>query len=152
MASRVEWTAIDHAAKNELAQIIDRSGLSLRAMADRMGGVISHVRVGDIHNGAKAPVRLSEFLAICEACNADPVQTLRRIIAEAERIQQQATQPTETPTIQAADYTGADGESLEETAAREQAAKERAMRKYRSGKGYAAYHDSHKYDPDPDIA
>ncbi|MBT1171711.1 hypothetical protein JS536_11385 [Bifidobacterium sp. SO4] len=95
---------------------------------------------------------MSEFLAICEACDADPIQTLRRIIAEAERIQQQATQPTQTPTIHAADYTDVNGESLEETAAREEAAKERAMRKYRSGHGYAAYHDSHKYDPDPDIA
>lgn len=48
---------------------------------------IGYNRVRDIRNALKAPVRLSEFLLICEVCNADPVQTLRDIIAEASRIE-----------------------------------------------------------------
>ncbi|KAA8820470.1 hypothetical protein CSQ85_01400 [Bifidobacterium rousetti] len=32
-------------------------------------------------------MRLSEFLLICDVCNADPVQVLRRIISEARRIE-----------------------------------------------------------------
>ncbi|MFR7431828.1 MAG: hypothetical protein ACLUT3_04995 [Bifidobacterium bifidum] len=70
-----------------MAKIIDASALAYRVIAERMGGVVSHVRVGYIHNGEKSPVRLSEFLAICDVCNADPVQTLRDIIAEARRIE-----------------------------------------------------------------
>lgn len=87
MAAKIEWTAMDYAAKDALAKIIDDSALAYRVIAERMGGVVSHVRVGYIHNGEKSPVRLSEFLAICDVCNADPVQTLRGIIAEARRIE-----------------------------------------------------------------
>lgn len=87
MAAKIEWTAMDYAAKDALAKIIDDSALAYRVIAERMGGVVSHVRVGYIHNGEKSPVRLSEFLAICDVCNADPVQTLREIIAEARRIE-----------------------------------------------------------------
>lgn len=32
-------------------------------------------------------MRLSEFLIICDACGADPVQTLREIITEARRME-----------------------------------------------------------------
>ena len=78
---------MDYAAKDALAKIIDDSALAYRVIAERMGGVVSHVRVGYIHNCEKSPVRLSEFLAICDVCNADPVQTLRDIIAEARRIE-----------------------------------------------------------------
>lgn len=80
---------MDYAAKDALAKIIDDSALAYRVIAERIGGVISHVRVGYIHNGEKSPVRLSEFLAICDVCNADPVQTLRDIIAEAKRIEEE---------------------------------------------------------------
>ena len=78
---------MDYAAKDALAKIIDDSALAYRVIAERMGGVVSHVRVGYIHNGEKSPVRLSEFLAICDVCNADPVQTVRDSIAEARRIE-----------------------------------------------------------------
>ena len=87
MAARVEWTAADYAAKEAMERIIDDSALAYRVIAERMGGVVSHVRIGYIHNGEKSPVRLSEFLAICDVCGADPVQTLRDIIAEARRIE-----------------------------------------------------------------
>ncbi len=48
---------------------------------------IGYNRVRDIRNALKAPVRLSEFLLICEVCNADPVQTLREIITEARHME-----------------------------------------------------------------
>ncbi len=48
---------------------------------------IGYNRVRDIRKKLKAPVKLSEFLIICDVCNADPVQTLREIIAEARRIE-----------------------------------------------------------------
>ncbi|MFR8457608.1 MAG: hypothetical protein ACLVD0_00100 [Bifidobacterium bifidum] len=70
-----------------MERIIDDSALAYRVIAERMGGVVSHVRIGYIHNGEKSPVRLSEFLAICDVCGADPVQTVRDILAEARRIE-----------------------------------------------------------------
>lgn len=48
---------------------------------------IGYNRVRDIRKKLKAPVKLSEFLIICDVYNADPVQTLREIIAEARRIE-----------------------------------------------------------------
>lgn len=48
---------------------------------------IGYNRVRDIRNGLKAPVRLSEFLLICDVCGADPVQTVRDILAEASLIE-----------------------------------------------------------------
>ncbi len=50
---------------------------------------IGYNRVRDIRNGLKAPVRLSEFLLICDVCGADPVQTVRDIISEAKRIEEE---------------------------------------------------------------
>lgn len=54
---------------------------------------MSFARVRDIVQGRRAPVRLSEFLAICDVCHADPVATLRKIIAEAQRIQAKQQSP-----------------------------------------------------------
>lgn len=45
-----------------------------------MNNAVSHVRISDIEKGRKAPIKLSEFLLLCQACDADPVATLRDII------------------------------------------------------------------------
>lgn len=52
-----------------------------------MNNVVSHVRISDIEKGKKAPIKLSEFLLICQACQIDPVATLRQIIDEARRLE-----------------------------------------------------------------
>ena len=48
-----------------------------------MNNAVSHVRISDIEKGRKAPIKLSEFLLLCQACDADPVATLRDIIEAA---------------------------------------------------------------------
>lgn len=113
MAAKIEWTAMDYAAKDALAKIIDDSALAYRVIAERMGGVVSHVRVGYIHNGEKSPVRLSEFLAICDVCNADPVQTLRDIIAEADRIAEASRIEAERAADEMADRIAANPEQFD---------------------------------------
>lgn len=50
-----------------------------------MNNAVSHVRISDIEKGRKAPIKLSEFLLLCQACEVDPVATLREII-EAARV------------------------------------------------------------------
>lgn len=56
-------------------------------MAAKIGDIVSYNRIRDIRLGLKAPVRMSEYLAICDACGADPVQTLREIITEARHME-----------------------------------------------------------------
>ena len=56
-------------------------------MASKIGDIVSYNRIRDIRLGLKAPVRMSEYLAICDACGADPVQTLREIITEARHME-----------------------------------------------------------------
>lgn len=48
-----------------------------------MNNAVSHVRISDIEKGRKAPIKLSEFLLLCQACEADPVAVLRDIIEAA---------------------------------------------------------------------
>lgn len=140
MAAKIEWTAADYAAKNAMAKIIDASALAYRVIAERMGGVVSHVRIGYIHNGEKSPVRLSEFLLICEVCNADPVQTLREIITEARRMElEQQTASTKKPA----------GERF--VVDDEQARVAETLRKLQRGDmDIVAYEDEHKFDGDGD--
>ena len=138
MAAKIEWTAADYAAKNAMAKIIDASALAYRVIAERMGGVVSHVRIGYIHNGEKSPVRLSEFLLICEVCNADPVQTLREIITEARRMElEQQTASTKKPA----------GERF--VVDDEQARVAETLKKlHRGDMDIVALEDEHKYDGD----
>jgi transcriptional regulator with XRE-family HTH domain len=87
MATKYTWTPFDHAAQQAAAKIISRSGYSYRSISDRMHNVVSHVRISDIEKGNKAPIKISEFLLICQACGADPLATLRWIIARADEIE-----------------------------------------------------------------
>ena len=48
-----------------------------------MNNAVSHVRISDIEKGRKAPIKLSEFLLLCQACEVDPIATLREIIEAA---------------------------------------------------------------------
>lgn len=141
MATKIEWQPSDYAAKEILGTIIEESGLSYRAIESRAGGIVSYARFRDIVVGRRAPVRLSEFLAICEVCQVDPVQTLRDIIREAERIQHERDQPTPIPTM----------EELEAAARRESELAAATLDRLNNDPySLAAYQDPHKHDPDPD--
>lgn len=48
-----------------------------------MNNAVSHVRISDIEKGRKAPIKLSEFLLLCQACEVNPIATLREIIEAA---------------------------------------------------------------------
>lgn len=87
MATKIEWDIFDYAARDVLSGLLDELGASYREMENLTQGEVTYSRIRDIKMGNKAPVRLSEFLLICEVCNADPVQTLREIITEARRME-----------------------------------------------------------------
>ena len=87
MATKIEWDIFDYAARDVLSGLLDELGASYREMENLPQGEVTYSRIRDIKMGNKAPVRLSEFLLICEVCNADPVQTLREIITEARHME-----------------------------------------------------------------
>ena len=83
MATKYEWTAFDYASQQAAAKIIADSGYSYRTISKMMNNAVSHVRISDIEKGRKAPIKLSEFLLLCQACEVDPVAVLRDIIEAA---------------------------------------------------------------------
>lgn len=83
VATKYEWTAFDYASQQAAAKIIADSGYSYRTISDMMNNAVSHVRISDTEKGRKAPIKLSEFLLLCQACEVDTVATLREIIEAA---------------------------------------------------------------------
>ena len=82
-----ERNLVDEVAAKAMNRVIERAGMNNSAVDRASKSSIGYNRVRDIRNGLKAPVRLSEFMLICDVCGADPVQTVRDILAEASRIE-----------------------------------------------------------------
>ena len=136
---KFSWSVLDQAAYRKVTQLIKQSGYSDRTMASKIGDIVSYNRIRDIRLGLKAPVRMSEYLAICDACGADPVQTLREIITEARRIElEQQTATTKKPA----------GERFVDD---EQARIDETLKKlHRGDMDIVALEDKHKFDGDGD--
>ena len=139
MATKIEWDIFDYAARDVLSGLLDELGASYREMENLTQGEVTYSRIRDIKMGNKAPVRLSEFLLICEVCNADPVQTLREIITEARRMElEQQTASTKKPA----------GERFVDD---EQARIDETLKKlHRGDMDIVALEDEHKFDGDGD--
>ncbi|MDE5641274.1 MAG: hypothetical protein K2I40_06185, partial [Bifidobacterium castoris] len=69
-----------------LSALISSSGLSYRALSAKTGGRITASRIGDICTQRRAPAKLSEFIAICLACGANPDEQLQNISKRASEI------------------------------------------------------------------
>jgi hypothetical protein len=134
-----ERTIVDDVSAKILDRVINRAGMNNSAIDRASKSAIGYNRVRDIRNALKAPVRLSEFLLICEVCNADPVQTLREIITEARRMElEQQTASTKKP-------------AGERFVVDEQARVAETLRKLQRGDmDIVAYEDEHKFDGDGD--
>ena len=134
-----ERTIVDDVSAKILDRVINRAGMNNSAIDRASKSAIGYNRVRDIRNALKAPVRLSEFLIICEVCDADPVQTLREIITEARRIElEQQTATTKKPA----------GERFVDD---EQARIDETLKKlHRGDMDIVALEDEHKFDGDGD--
>lgn len=137
---KFSWSVLDQAAYRKVTQLIKQSGYSDRTMAAKIGDIVSYNRIRDIRLGLKAPVRMSEYLAICDACGADPVQTLREIITEARHMElEQQTASTKKP---ASERLVVDDE---------QARIDETLKKlHRGDMDIVALEDEHKFDGDGD--
>ena len=134
-----ERTIVDDVSAKILDRVINRAGMNNSAIDRASKSAIGYNRVRDIRNALKAPVRLSEFLIICEVCDADPVQTLREIITEARHMElEQQTATTKKP----------DGERFVDD---EQARIDETLKKlHRGDMDIVALEDEHKFDGDGD--
>ena len=136
---KFSWSVLDQAAYRKVTQLIKQSGYSDRTMASKIGDIVSYNRIRDIRLGLKAPVRMSEYLAICDACGADPVQTLREIITEARRIElEQQTATTKKPAGER--FVDDDDERVRMT----------LEKLHRGDVDIVALEDEHKFDGDGD--
>lgn len=134
-----ERTIVDDVSAKKLDRVINRAGMNNSAIDRASKSAIGYNRVRDIRNALKAPVRLSEFLIICEVCDADPVQTLREIITEARHMElEQQTATTKKPA----------GERFVDD---EQARIDETLKKlHRGDMDIVALEDEHKFDGDGD--
>lgn len=78
------WKTADYVAAEVMNRLIGETGLTLNALQEKSGNTIGYNRFRDIQKGLKAPMRLSEFLTICDVCQVDAVETLRTIRDEAK--------------------------------------------------------------------
>lgn len=140
MATKIEWDIFDYAARDVLSGLLDELGASYREMENLTQGEVTYSRIRDIKMGNKAPVRLSEFLLICEVCNADPVQTLREIITEARHMELE--QQTATTKKSAGERFVVDDEQARVA--------ETLKKLHRGDMDIVALEDEHKYDGDGD--
>ena len=134
-----ERTIVDDVSAKILDRVINRAGMNNSAIDRASKSAIGYNRVRDIRNALKAPVRLSEFLIICEVCDADPVQTLREIITEARHMELELqTATTKKPA----------GERFVDD---EQARIDETLKKlHRGDMDIVALEDEHKFDGDGD--
>lgn len=85
MAKPYVWKTADYVAAEMMNRLIGETGLTLYALQEKSGNTIGYNRFRDIQKGLKAPMRLSEFLTICDVCQVDAAETLRAIRDEARR-------------------------------------------------------------------
>jgi len=84
-----EWKPTDRAAQEIIAELVKESGLGYTGFERASDEQIGYNRVRDLVLGLKAPVRLSEFILICNVCDVDPVATLTHTIKRAKEIEAQ---------------------------------------------------------------
>lgn len=82
---KIRRTSIDEATSSAIDELLTDRGFSNREFDRATDGAITYSRIRDIRSGLRGPIRLSEFLIICQTCEVDPVATLREII-EAARV------------------------------------------------------------------
>ncbi len=80
---KIRRTSIDEATSLAIDELLTDRGFSNREFDRATDGAITYSRIRDIRSGLRGPIRLSEFLIICQTCEVDSVATLREIIEAA---------------------------------------------------------------------
>lgn len=86
---KIRRTSSDEATSSIIDELLTDRGFGNREFDRATHGAITYSRIRDIRSGLRGPIRLSEFLIICQACDIDPVATLRKIIETTRRYEAQ---------------------------------------------------------------
>lgn len=88
---KIRRTSSDEATSSIIDELLTDRGFGNREFDRATHGAITYSRIRDIRSGLRGPIRLSEFLIICQTCDVDPVVTLREIITEAHHLEEEQT-------------------------------------------------------------
>ncbi len=88
---KIRRTSSDEATSSIIDKLLTDRGFGNREFDRATHGAITYSRIRDIRSGLRGPIRLSEFLIICQTCDVDPVVTLREIITEAHHLEEEQT-------------------------------------------------------------
>lgn len=80
MATKIEWSPLDYAAKDVISALVEDSGFSYREIENQLQGAITYSRVRDICVARRTPVRLSEFIMLSRVCHSTPQDALREVL------------------------------------------------------------------------
>lgn len=93
---KIRRTNSDEATSSIIDELLTDRGFGNREFDRATHGAITYSRIRDIRSGLRGPIRLSEFLIICQTCDVDPVVTLREIITEAHHLEEEQTRERES--------------------------------------------------------
>lgn len=88
---KIRRTSSDEATSSIIDELLTDRGFGNREFDRATHGAITYSRIRDIRSGLRGPIRLSEFLIICQTCDVDPVVTLREIVTEAHHLEKEQT-------------------------------------------------------------
>lgn len=88
MATKIEWSPLDYAAKDVLSALVEDSGFSYREIENQLQGAITYSRVRDICVARRTPARLSEFIMLSRVCHSTPQEALREVLKRCQEIMQ----------------------------------------------------------------
>ena len=74
---KYEWTNVDIVTSQVIQELLEQKHISLRQIEKLTDGKVAYSRMRDIITKRRAPVRLSEFFAICIAIHADPIKNVQ---------------------------------------------------------------------------
>lgn len=83
---RYPWTVVDYAAALNVAEMMSAKQLTLYDIVKMSDGQLRYSRIRDIKNADKAPVRISEFVLICEIADHSPIKMFVKVCQDARSI------------------------------------------------------------------
>lgn len=83
---RYPWTVVDYAAALNVAEMMSAKQLALHDIVKMSDGQLRYSRIRDIKNADKAPVRISEFVLICEIADHSQLKMFAKVYQDARSI------------------------------------------------------------------
>lgn len=83
---RYPWTVVDYAAVLTVVEMMSAKKLTLHDIVKLSYGQLRYSRIRDIKNADKAPIKISEFVLICEITDHSPLKMFAKVCQDARSI------------------------------------------------------------------